>query len=238
MLANTPPAPREPDWLQALVLIFLRLHPDQDIYYPQETDGPPRPRRKKRADMETSDIKKGVKIMQDGQPYVVVDFQFVKPGKGQAFTRTKMKNMLTGGVLERNIRSGEKLEAADVVEKTMSYIYPEGSDFVFMDTGSGEQVIVPGDAVGDDAGLLQDGSDALVTIYKGNPVGIVLPPHIIVQIAETEPGVKGDTATNVTKPAKIATGATVNVPLFVNEGDWVRVDTRTRSYLERAKAPG
>lgn len=187
--------------------------------------------------MDTSDIRKGAKLMQDGQPYVVVDFQFVKPGKGQAFTRTKMKNMLTGNTLERNIRSGEKLEPADVVEKTMSFIYPEGTDYVFMDSVSGEQVSVPGDAVGDDAGLLQDGAEAVVTIYKGNPVGVVLPPHIIVQIAETEPGVKGDTATNVTKPAKISTGATVQVPLFVNEGDWVRVDTRTRSYLERAKAP-
>jgi elongation factor P len=187
--------------------------------------------------MDTSDIKKGVKIMQDGQPYVVVDFQFVKPGKGQAFTRTKMKNMLTGNTLERNIRSGEKLEAADAVEKTFSFIYPDGGDFVFMDNQSGEQVVVPGSAVGDDAGMLQDGAEAVVTIYKGTPVGIVLPPHIVVQIEETEPGVKGDTATNVTKPAKIKTGATVQVPLFVNEGDWVRVDTRTRSYIERAKAP-
>lgn len=187
--------------------------------------------------METSDIKKGVKILQDGQPYVVVDFQFVKPGKGQAFTRTKMKNLLTGGVLERNIRSGEKLETADVVEKTMSYIYPEGTDYVFMDSGSGEQITVPGDAVGDDAGMLQDGADAVVTIYNGSPIGIVLPPHIIVQIEETEPGVKGDTATNVTKPAKIATGATVQVPLFISEGEWVRVDTRTRAYIERAKGP-
>lgn len=187
--------------------------------------------------MDTSDIKKGVKIMQDGQPYVVVDFQFVKPGKGQAFTRTKMKNMLTGGVLERNIRSGEKLEEADVEERSMTFIYPEGADYVFMNTSTGEQVTVTQEAVGDDAGMLQDGSEVVVTIYKGNPVSIALPPHIVVQIEETEPGVKGDTATNVTKPAKVATGATVNVPLFVNEGDWVRVDTRTRAYLERAKAP-
>lgn len=208
-----------------------------DLGGKQQNDCPERACGIEKADMDTSDIRKGAKLMQDGQPYVVVDFQFVKPGKGQAFTRTKMKNMLTGNTLERNIRSGEKLEPADVVEKTMSFIYPEGTDYVFMDSVSGEQVSVPGDAVGDDAGLLQDGAEAVVTIYKGNPVGVVLPPHIIVQIAETEPGVKGDTATNVTKPAKISTGATVQVPLFVNEGDWVRVDTRTRSYLERAKAP-
>jgi elongation factor P len=187
--------------------------------------------------MDTSDIKKGVKMMQDGQPYVVVDFQFVKPGKGQAFTRTKMKNLLTGAVLERNIRSGEKLEEADAEERTMTYIYPEGDGFVFMDPNSGEQFSVPASAVGDDAGFLQDGADVLVTIFQRNPVSIVLPSHIVVEIAETEPGVKGDTATNVTKPATISTGATVQVPLFVNVGDYVKVDTRTRSYIERAKAP-
>ncbi len=187
--------------------------------------------------MDTSDIRKGLKLMMDGQPYVVVDFQFVKPGKGQAFTRTKMKNMLTGNMLERNIRSGEKLEAADVEERTLQYIYPDGDAFVFMHPQSGEQITVQRDAVGDDAGFLTDGLEVLVTIYRGNPVGITLPPHIVVQVTETEPGVRGDTATNVTKPAKVSTGATVPVPLFVNVGDWIRVDTRTRSYLERAKAP-
>lgn len=187
--------------------------------------------------MDTSDIKKGLKLLQDGQPYVVVDFQFVKPGKGQAFTRTKMKNMLTGNSLERNIRSGEKLEPADVVEKSMQYIYPEGDGFVFMSSDSGEQVTVSADAVGDDAGFLIDGANVSITIYNGNPVSITLPPHIVVRVEETEPGVKGDTATNVTKPAKIVTGATVSVPLFINEGEWIKVDTRTRSYLERAKEP-
>ena len=187
--------------------------------------------------MDTSDIKKGLKLLQDGQPYVVVDFQFVKPGKGQAFTRTKMKNMLTGGTIERNIRSGEKLEAADVEERTLTYIYPEGDMFVFMNNQSGDQVSVPREVVGDEAGFMIDGIEVSITIYNGNPVGVTLPPHIVVQVTETEPGVRGDTATNVTKPAKISSGATVPVPLFVNEGDWIKVDTRSRSYLERAKAP-
>ena len=187
--------------------------------------------------MDTSDIRKGLKLMQDGQPYMVVEFQFVKPGKGQAFTRTKMKNMLHGGVIERNIRSGEKLEAADVEERSLQFIYPEGDAFVFMNPQTGEQVTVQKEAVGDDAGFLIDGIDVVITIYNGNPVAIALPPHVIVQITETEPGVKGDTATNVTKAAKISTGAAVNVPLFINEGDWVRVDTRTRAYIERTKAP-
>lgn len=187
--------------------------------------------------MDTSDIRKGLKIMMDGQPYIVVDFQFVKPGKGQAFTRTKMKNLLTGGNLERNIRSGEKLEPADVEDRTMQYIYPEGDAYVFMNAQTGDQLIVSSEAIGDDSGFLMDGSEVVVTLYRGNPVSVTLPPHIIVQISECEPGVKGDTATNVTKPATISTGATVQVPLFVNEGDWIKVDTRTRAYLERSKAP-
>ncbi len=185
--------------------------------------------------METSDIKKGVKFMYEGEPYVVLEFQFVKPGKGQAFTRTKMRHLLTGSVLERNIRSGEKIEPADAEERSFQYIYPEADSYVFMDQNSGDQVSVHRDVVGSDADFLMDGSSCLITIYKGNPVAIELPPHIEVQITETEPGVKGDTASNVTKPAKIETGATVQVPLFITEGEWVKVDTRSRSYLERVK---
>ena len=187
--------------------------------------------------MDTSDIRKGLKIMLDGHPYIVVEFQFVKPGKGQAFTRTKLKNMLTGGNIERNLRSSEKLEAADVEERSLQYIYPDGEMYVFMNSNTGEQLSVHKDAVGQDADFLIDGIDASITIYRGNPVSISLPPHIVVQVVETEPGIKGDTATNVSKPAKISTGATVAVPLFINEGEWIRVDTRSRSYLERAKAP-
>lgn len=187
--------------------------------------------------MDTSDIKKGLKFLYDGEPYVCLEFQFVKPGKGQAFTRTKMRHLLTGSILERNLRSGEKIEAADAEERSFSYIYPDGEDFVFMDSNSGEQITVGGSIVGDGKDFLMDGSQCMVTIYKGNPVNIDLPPHITVQIVETEPGVKGDTATNVTKNAKIATGATIQVPLFIGEGEWVRVDTRTRDYLERVKAP-
>jgi elongation factor P len=187
--------------------------------------------------METSDIRKGAKIMIDDQPYIVVDFQFVKPGKGQAFTRTKMKNLLTGGVIERNIRSGEKLESADVEDRTLQYIYPDGDMFCFMNPNSGDQLSVHRDAVGDAADFLTDGLDVTVTLYKGNPVSVALPPHVVVEITETEPGVKGDTATNVTKAAVVSTGATVAVPLFINEGEWIKVDTRTRSYLERVKAP-
>jgi elongation factor P len=188
--------------------------------------------------MDTSDIRKGLKIMLDGQPYVVVDFQFVKPGKGQAFTRTRMRNMLTGGQIERNIRSGEKLEPADVSDVTMQYIYPEGDMYVFMHAQSGEQLSVHQDAIGDAVDLLIDGLDVQITIYQGNPVSVSLPPHITVQVTSTEPGVRGDTASNVTKPAKVSTGATIQVPLFINEGEWIKVDTRSREYLERVRAPG
>jgi elongation factor P len=188
--------------------------------------------------MDTSDIRKGLKIMMEGQPYIVVDFQFVKPGKGQAFTRTKMKNLLNGGTLERNIRSGEKLEAADVEDRSLQYIYPEGDSYVFMSQTTGEQLTVHQDAVGSDADFLIDGAEVMITVYKGNPVSITLPPHIVVQVVETEPGARGDTATNVTKPAKLATGGSVQVPLFINQGEWIKVDTRTRSYLERARQPG
>ena len=187
--------------------------------------------------MDTSDIKKGLKIMMDGQPYVVVEFQFVKPGKGQAFTRTKMKNMLSGGTIDRNIRSSEKLEEADVSEVSMQFIYPEGDMFVFMNSNTGEQLSVHKDAVGDAADVLIDGLNVQITIYQGNPVSVSLPPHITVKITSTEPGARGDTSGNVTKPATISTGATVQVPLFINEGEWIKVDTRTREYLERVKAP-
>ena len=175
--------------------------------------------------------------MIDGQPYIVVEFQFVKPGKGQAFTRTKMKNLLTGGVIERNIRSGEKLEAADVEDRTLQYIYPDGDLYVFMNPSSGDQLSVHQDAVGDAADLLTDGLEVTITLYRGNPVSVALPPHVVLQVTETEPGVKGDTATNVTKPAIVSTGTTVQVPLFINEGEWIKVDTRSRGYLERVKGP-
>jgi elongation factor P len=183
--------------------------------------------------MDTSDIRKGLKIMENGQPYVVVDFQFVKPGKGQAFTRVKIKNMATGAVLERTYKSGEKLEPADVEERQLQYIYPEGSDFVFMDAQTGEQITVPGEKVGDDSRWLSDGMNVNIVLFKGAPIGLTLPSHVVLQIVNSEPGIKGDTASGATKPATLSTGATVNVPLFIQEGEWVKIDTRDGSYLER-----
>lgn len=183
--------------------------------------------------MDTSDIRKGLKMMIDAQPYVVIDFQFVKPGKGQAFTRVKVRNMATNAVLERTYKSGEKLEPADVEERSLQYIYPDGSDFVFMDAATGEQVYVPGDKIGDDSRWLSDGMMVGVTLFKGQAIGVNLPPHVTLQIVSSEPGVKGDTASGATKPATVSTGAVVNVPLFIKEGEWIKIDTSEGKYLER-----
>ena len=183
--------------------------------------------------MDTSDIRKGLKMMLDGQPYTVVDFQFVKPGKGQAFTRIKLKSLMTGSTLDRTLKSGEKVEPADVEERPMQYIYPEGSDFVFMDASSGEQITVSGEKIGDDARWLSDGLNVEIVLFNGLPIGVGIPAHVVLQISRSEPGIKGDTASGATKPATLSTGAVVNVPLFVQEGEWVKIDTRDGVYLER-----
>ena len=182
---------------------------------------------------DTSDIRKGLKIMLDGSPYTVIEFQFVKPGKGAAFTRTKMKNLLSGGVIERNLRSGDKLEPANVEVKTMQYLYKEADSFVFMDTTTYDQVNIPTATVGDDAKWMPENINVEVLFFNDRAVGVTLPNFIEQAITETEPGFKGDTSTNATKPAKISTGAQINVPLFINQGDVVKIDTRTGEYLER-----
>jgi elongation factor P len=184
---------------------------------------------------DTSDIRKNLKVLMDGQPYTVVDFQFIKPGKGSAFTRTKLKNLLTGGVVEKNIRSGEKLEPANVEERDMQYLYADGDDFVFMDGASYEQVAIAGEILGSDAGFLKDNLTCAVLFFNDRAVGVSLPNFIYVEVVETEPGARGDSTGNVTKPAKVESGAEVNVPLFINQGDHIKVDTRTGSYVERVK---
>ncbi len=184
---------------------------------------------------ETSDIRKGLKVLMDGHPYTVVEFQFVKPGKGSAFTRTKFKNLLTGGVVEKNIRSGEKLEPANVEEREMQYLYNDGEAFVFMDQANYEQTNVQPDVVGDNGDLMLDNMVCQVLFFNDRPVDISLPTFIEVEITATEPGARGDTSGNITKPATVQTGAEVAVPLFINQGDWIKVDTRTKAYVERVK---
>jgi elongation factor P len=182
---------------------------------------------------DTSDIRKGLKIMIDGAPYTVVEFQFVKPGKGAAFTRTKMKNLLHGGVIDRNLRSGDKLEPADVETKTMQYLYKDADSFVFMDTTTYDQVNIPTSTIGESSDFMPENTNVEVLFFNGRAVGVTLPNFIEQAIVETEPGFKGDTSSGTTKPAKISTGAQINVPLFIGVGDVVRIDTRTGQYLER-----
>jgi elongation factor P len=183
--------------------------------------------------MQTTDIRKGLKIQIDGVPYAVVDHQFVKPGKGQSFTRCRIKNLQTGAVIERTWKSGESVEVADVETHKLSYSWDEGDSLVFMDTSTGDQVHVMKESVGDEVRFLSEGLDCEVTIYNGNPIGIELPPSVVLQVSESEPGIKGDTASGATKPAKVSTGTVINVPLFIKEGEWVKIDTRTGDYLER-----
>lgn len=183
--------------------------------------------------IDVSEIKPGTKLLIDGQPYVVIERQFVKPGKGSAFTRTKMKNLLTGRNIENNIRSGEKLETADVEEKAMSFLYKEGDDFIFMDQQNYEQINVTKDAVSDQWRWLKDNLVCQIQFFNGRVIGVALPNFVEMRITRSEPGVKGDTSGNVTKPATIESGAEIAVPLFVNEGDLVRIDTRSGEYAER-----
>lgn len=182
---------------------------------------------------DTSDIRKGLKVLIDGNPYTVVEFQFIKPGKGAAFTRTKFKNLLTGAVIERNIRSGEKLEPANVEQKTMQFLYREGEDLTFMDEKSFEQVAVRADLVGDAADLLKDNTPCDVLFFNERPVEVTPPTFMQLEITESEAGVRGDTSGNVTKWATVETGAKIAVPLFINIGDMVKIDTRTHEYVER-----
>lgn len=184
---------------------------------------------------ETSDIRKGLKVLIDKQPYNVVDFQFVKPGKGQAFTRTKMKNMITGAVLERTFKSGEKLAPADVESSEMQYLYPEGDGWVFMNTKSYDQMTLDADAVGDCKHYLLDGLMVEVQLFDGNPIAVTPPTFVEMMVIETEPGFKGDSTSNVQKPAKMETGLMVQVPLFVEQDTKLKIDTRTGTYVERVK---
>ncbi len=187
--------------------------------------------------MDTNDIRKGLKLMFNDQPHVVLDFQFVKPGKGQPFVRTTLQNLLTGAVVQPQFKAGENLEPADIEERQLAYVRPEGADFVFMDAATGENVSVQGSKLGDGARWLSSGLSVEVTLYRGEAVRVNLPPTVVLQIVANDPGVKGDTASGATKVATLSTGAVVHVPLFVQEGEWVKIDTTDGKYLERVNRP-
>jgi len=181
----------------------------------------------------TSEIRSGMKVILEGDPYAIVDNEFVKPGKGQAFNRIKVRNLKNGRTIERTFKSGDTLEAADVMDTDMQYLYSDGDFFHFMVPESFEQYVTDRNVLGDNAQWLKDGMTCIVTLWNNVPLLVTPPPHVELKIVETDPGLRGDTATGGQKPAKLETGAVVRVPLFLNEGDLVRVDTRTGEYLSR-----
>jgi elongation factor P len=183
--------------------------------------------------VDTSQFRNGLKIELDGEPYSIVQFQHVKPGKGGAFVRTKVRNLKTGRVLDRRFRAGERVEEADIQENRMQYLYRDGESLVFMDTQTYEQIPFSEAQVGEAREFLKENLEVDVLFWRGKPINIELPAFIEARITKCEPGIKGDTASNVTKPATIETGAVVQVPLFVKEGERIRVDTRTGEYVER-----
>jgi elongation factor P len=185
--------------------------------------------------VSTNDLKNGMTLDLDGTLFQVVEFQHVKPGKGGAFVRTKLRNVKTGAVVERTFNAGVKIGLAIVERKDMQYLYGDGSDYVFMDLESYEQVHVPGGIVGSAASYLTEGSQAQVAQHEGVPISVDLPASTVLAVTKTDPGVKGDTRTGSIKPATLETGVTVNVPLFVEEGERIKVDTRTGQYIERVK---
>ena len=186
--------------------------------------------------VSTNDFKNGMTLDLDGTLFQVVEFQHVKPGKGGAFVRTKLRNVRTGAVIERTFNAGVKVGLAIVERKPMQYLYPDGSSFVFMDLDTFEQVQIPVETMGNTANYLTEGSEAQVSMHEGVAISVDLPASTVLTVTTTDPGVKGDTRTGALKPATLETGVVVQVPLFVEEGERIKVDTRSGDYIERVKA--
>ena len=186
------------------------------------------------ANYSTNEFRSGIKVMLDGDPCSILENEFVKPGKGQAFNRVRLRNLNTGRVWERTFKSGDSLEAADVVDRSMEYLYADSDFWYFMEPDTFEQYQADSNAVGDSKKWLSEQDRCEVTLYNGTPLSVVPPNFVELEIVETDPGLKGDTAQGGTKPALLSSGATVKVPLFVNIGDVLKVDTRTGEYVSRA----
>ncbi|RJX30096.1 MAG: elongation factor P [Desulfarculus sp.] len=182
----------------------------------------------------TADFRRGLKVEIDGKPFTIVEFQHVKPGKGGAFVRTKLKNLETGQVLEQTFRSGSKVGVPDLEEMNMQYLYQDAENYVFMDNQTYDQVFIAGEYLGEAVNFLKPNIDLKVVYFKGKPIGVELPIVVELEVTATEPGVKGDTATGASKAATLETGLIVQVPLFIEQGDVLRIDTRNGEYLERA----
>jgi len=187
------------------------------------------------ASYSTNEFKSGLKILLEGDPYAIVENEMVKPGKGQAFNRVKIRNLKTGRVIERTFKSGDSVDAADVVDTEMQYLYTDGDFWHFMVPDSFEQYTAGKSAMGDVAQWLKDGTVCIVTLWNNEPLSVTPPAHVELKIVQTDPGMRGDTVTGGTKPAKLETGAVVKVPLFLNEGEVIRVDTRSAEYIARAR---
>jgi elongation factor P len=181
----------------------------------------------------TSEFRKGLKILVDNEPFAIVDFQHVKPGKGGAFVRTRLKSLVTGNVLERTYRSGDKAEVPEVDERQMQFLYKQEDRYYFMDTDNYDQLHIDEEHLGDAKNYLKEGIVIAVLFYQGRPIGVEVQNFVNLLITSTEPGMKGDTAQNATKPATLETGYSIQVPLFVEEGEMVKIDTRTGQYIER-----
>ncbi|MFH1983000.1 MAG: elongation factor P [Pseudomonadota bacterium] len=184
---------------------------------------------------EASDLRKGLKISIDGDPYVIVTFDFVKPGKGQALYKCRLKNMITGSQFDKTYRSGEKFEPASLEEVKMEYLYADGQNYCFMNSTSYEQEFLSADQVGDALSLLKENTVCDVLLFDGRPIGVTLPIFMELKIVKADPWVKGDTASGDTKPATVETGYMLQVPPFLEEGQVIRIDTRTGNYVERVK---
>ena len=181
----------------------------------------------------TTDFRKGLKIEIDGTPFEIIEFQHFKPGKGGAMVRTKLRNILNGRVLDNTFRSGAKVERPNLESRDMQFLYHEGEQLVFMDMTTYDQMHMDAEATDGKANYLKDGQECRVLLYNEKPLDIEIPASLVLEVTETEPGAKGDTVSNVTKPATLETGVVIQVPIFVNIGDRVKVDTRTNGYLGR-----
>jgi elongation factor P len=184
--------------------------------------------------ISTSEFRNGAKLELDGEPFIIIEFQHVKPGKGGAFVRTKLKSLKTGNVIERTYRSGEKLETPDLEEREMKFLYATGEHYTFMDTENYEQLTFDRASLGGGWDLLKEDMTVTLLLHAGAPIGMELPVFVELKVVKTEPGVRGDTASGGSKPATLESGATIKVPLYLDEGVVVKVDTRTREYVERA----
>lgn len=182
-----------------------------------------------------SDLRKGLKINLDGEPYIITDFQFSKPGKGQSLYRCRLRNMLTGNAMDRTFRANDKFDKADLEERTMQFLYAQGGEYHFMDTKSYEQLALTGEQLGDAVKFLIDNMEVDVLLFEGRPIGVTVPNFVNLTVTMAEPWAKGDTSGSDTKPVTVETGYVLQVPPFIEEGDKLQIDTRTGEYVTRVK---